>query len=171
MTLYVRSNRADHVRLEKCTELLIDQPFWWDEMFSSKLEHLMGESQSRYKQYHYLRGIHTHLCTQLRASVPARSLGSCGALTRATTLPSVTFDARGRIHHVVGRLADKQAGPMGACVYVCVGSPTAGWRSWRVVELADVNLEATEGIGVHMFVFPPLLEEKGGPWSSAEQNS
>lgn len=88
-------------------------------MFSSKWEHLMGESQSRYKQYHYLRGIRTHLCPQLRASVPARSLGSCGALTRVTNLPSVTFDARGRIHHVVGRLADKQAGPMGACVCVC----------------------------------------------------
>ncbi len=170
MTLYVRSNRAGHMCLEKCTELLIDQPFWRDEIFSSKLEHLMGESQSRYKhRYHYLWGIRTYLCLQLRASVPAWSLCSCGALTRATTLPNVIFDARGRIHHVVGRLADKQADPMGACV--CVGSPTAGWRSWRVVELADVNLEATEGIGVHMFVFPPLLEEKGGPWSSAEQNS
>lgn len=29
-----------------------------------------------------------------------------------------------------------------------------------MVELADVNLEATEGISIHMFVFPPLLEEK-----------
>lgn len=118
MPLYVRSNRADHVCLEKCTGLPVDQPFWWDEMFSSKLEHLMGESQSQYKQYHYLQGICTHLCPQLRASVPAWSVGSCRGLTRATTLPSITFDARGRIHHVVGRL--------GYYVYVCVGSQQLG---------------------------------------------
>jgi len=126
MPLYVRSNRADHVCLEKCTGLPIDQPFWWDEMFSSKLEHLMGESQSQYKQCHYLQGICTHLCPQLRVSVQAWSVGSCRGLTRATTLLSLTFDARGRIHHVVGRLADKQACPMGYYVYVCAGSQQLG---------------------------------------------
>jgi len=86
----------------------------------------MEESQSQYKQCHYLQGICTHLCPQLRVSIQAWSVGSCRGLTRATTLLSLTFDARGRIHHVVGRLADKQACPMGYYVYVCAGSQQLG---------------------------------------------